>query len=376
MKNLKEIHLVYGRLGAKNFVLPVAKSCKGKSIIYCQTGRDKFIKKSKKIIDLPKWFNLKISFNRHFFINFFPSCLYLYILLSRNRNSKFIVHMNTFALFPLIIARLAGVKKRIYFNHGFPFINEENQSKLILYLIELTNIFFATDVITVSPKQLLSLKNNFITKIKKIRPIKPGSCCGISKSRIISISEFKEKKTNLYLKNKIYLTYIGRPLVRKGFPYIINLFENITELIPETKVKLQIIGIPESIIINALKDKTKINLIESISHTNNVDIYLKKSHITILPSTRESFGYALLEGAAQGNALALFDICGPDCLVADKYNGIIISKKSSSLEFAENLVNLITNLDKLSFLMTNARKSAFSFNQAKVLKSVRKNLDY
>ena len=111
--------------------------------------------------------------------------------------------MNTFALFPLIIARLAGVKKRIYFNHGFPFINEEKYSKLILYLIELANIFFATDVITVSPKQLTSLKNNFITKIKNIRPIKPGSCCGISKSRIISISEFKEKKANLYSKNKL-----------------------------------------------------------------------------------------------------------------------------------------------------------------------------
>tara|TARA_B100000886_G_scaffold338516_1_gene301535 strand:- start:551 stop:1681 length:1131 start_codon:yes stop_codon:yes gene_type:complete len=376
MKNIEEIHLIYGRLGAKNFVLPVAKSCKGKSIIYCQTENDKFIRKSKKIKDLPKWFNLKISLNAHFFINFFPSCIYLYILLSRNRNSKFIVHMNTFALFPLIIARLARVKKRIYFNHGFPFINEKNHSKLILYLIELTNIFFATDVITVSPKQLLSLKNNFITKIKNIRPIKPGSCCGISKSRIISISEFKKKKANLYLKNKLYLTYIGRPLIRKGFPYIINLFENITELIPEKNVKLQVIGISESMTKNALKDKTKINLIDSISYTNNVDIYLKKSHITILPSTRESFGYALLEGAAQGNALALFDICGPDCLVVDKYNGIIINKKSSSIEFAKNLVNLITNLDKLSFLMTNARKSAFSFNQAKVLKSVRENLDY
>ena len=141
MKKLEEIHLVYGRLGAKNFVLPVAKSCKGKSTIYCQTEKDQFIRKSKKIIDLPKWFNLKISFKKHFLINFFPSFLYLYILLSRNRNCKFIVHMNTFALFPLIIARLAGVKKRIYFNHGFPFIDEENYSKFILYLIELANIF-------------------------------------------------------------------------------------------------------------------------------------------------------------------------------------------------------------------------------------------
>ena len=189
-----EIHFVYGRLGAKNFVLPISESCEGKSIIYCQTANDNFIKTNAKIKDLPKWFNLKISLSLNFIVNFIPSCLFLFFLLSKNKNAKFIVHMNTFALFPLIIAKIAGVKKRIYFNHGFPFINEKGNSRLILYCIEFIDILFATDVITVSPKQLLKLKNNIITKLKDIRPIKPGSSCGIETSRIITLQKFRKKK--------------------------------------------------------------------------------------------------------------------------------------------------------------------------------------
>ena len=126
---------------------------------------------------------------------------------------------------------------------------------------------------------------------------------------------------------------------------------------------------------SSLKDKSKINLIDSTLYTNNVDFYLEKSHITVLPSSRESFGYALLEGAAQGNALALFDICGPDCLVKNKYNALIIDKQSSYSQFACKLAELINNPDELSFLMDNSRKSAYLFNQVKVLKSVRENLD-
>ena len=376
MKIIDEIHFVYGKLGAKNFVLPITENCKGKSIIYCQTAKDNFINTSEKIKDLPKWFNLKISLNLNFIINFIPSCLYLYFFLSKNKNKKFIVHMNTFALFPLIIAKIAGVKKRIYFNHGFPFIDEKGNSRFILYCIEFIDILFATDVITVSPKQLFSLKNNVITKIKDIRPIKPGSCCGISTARIINIDKLRKKKSSLYSNNTIYISYIGRPLLRKGFPYIIQLFEKITELLPEKKIKLQVIGISKSMIKNSLKNKTKINLIESTLYTDNVDFYLGKSHITILPSKRESFGYALLEGAAQGNALALFDICGPDCLVKNKYNALVIDKKSTYLQFAKKLAKLITNPDCLSLLMDNSRKSAYLFNQVKVLKSVRKQLDH
>ena len=136
MSILNEIHFVYGRVGALNFVLPIVKTCKGKSIIYCQDGNDNCSETDKRIIILPTWFNMKISLHYKFMVYFIPSCIYLYYLLSKNKQSKFIVHMNTFALFPLIIAKLAGVKKRIYFNHGFPFIGATFLMKIIFYIMK------------------------------------------------------------------------------------------------------------------------------------------------------------------------------------------------------------------------------------------------
>ena len=375
MNIFNEIHFVYGRVGALKFVLPIVKTCKGESIIYCQEGNDNCSETDKRIIILPSWFNMKISLEYKFIVYFIPSCIYLYYLLSKNKQSKFIVHMNTFALFPLIIAKLAGVKKRIYFNHGFPFIGATFLMKIIFYVIEFLNVYFSTQIITVSPKQLEKLKNNFITKLKPIKPIMPGSCCGISKSRIINLKDLKRKQSSLISnKNKIYITYIGRPLIRKGFPYVIKVFESLKEKLPNKNLMLQVIGVDEKTVYSALKDKSKIKSIISIKYTNNVDYFLNKSHITVLPSTRESFGYAFLEGAAKGNALAMFNICGPDCLVIENFNGVVVKSKSEYYKFAESLAEIIKNPKKLMKMMDNARESSFKFDQRKVLKSVRDNI--
>ncbi len=375
MNMFREIHLVYGRLGAVNFVLPIAKTCKGKSIIFCQDGNDNCSEIDERIVILPNWFNLKISLDFKFFLNLIPSCVYLYLLLAKNKKAKFIVHMNTFALFPLIIACLSGIKKRVYFNHGFPFVGATGIMVIIFYVIEFLNIIFSTQIITASPRQIDYLKNNIITKIRPIKPIKPGSCCGISRSRIISQEDFRRKKSLLTsAKSKIYITYIGRPLVRKGFPYVLKVFESLIELVPSKNIKLQIIGVDEEKVLNALKNKSTKKSILTIKYTKNVDYYLNKSHITLLPSSRESFGYAFLEGAAKGNALAMFDICGPDCLVKKNYNGIVVDFKSNYFNFAKSLAEIINNPKKLSKMMDNARQSSFEFEQEKVLKSVRDNI--
>ncbi len=372
MNTFTEIHFVYGRSGALNFVLPIVKTSKGKSIIYCQEGNDDCKEIDKRIIILPHWFDMKISLKHKFIINFIPSCIYLYSLLLKNRKTKFIVHMNTFALFPLVIATLAGVKKRVYFNHGFPFIGASLTMKIIFYFIELLNIVFSTQIITVSPKQLEKLKNNLITKLKTIKSTFPGSCCGISKSRIINLKDLRRKQSSLILKkSKIYITYIGRPLIRKGFPYVIQVFECLKEMIPDKNLQLQVIGVDQKKVYDALKDKSKIDSIISIKYTNDVDYFLNKSHITMLPSTRESFGYAFLEGAAKGNALALFDICGPDCLVKKNYNGIVIESNAKYFVFARSLAEIINKPKELIKMMNNARKSSLKFDQVKVLKSVR-----
>ena len=101
---------------------------------------------------------------------------------------------------------------------------------------------------------------------------------------------------------------------------------------------------------------------------------MRKSSITILPSIREGFGYALLEGAASGNALLTFNMIGPDSLVKNNYNGILIPYGEKPKAYATEICNLIVNPEKLKRLMQNARKSAKNFDKNIILESLRRIL--
>ena len=124
---MKEIHFVFTTLGTKRFILPIAQSYKGEYKIYCQLADKDQVFNHPNVFFLPKWFNLKISLTTSFWL-FIPSCIYLYKLIKKEKNISFIAHMTTYAFFPLLVAFFAGVKKRIYFNHGFANILNEKKS--------------------------------------------------------------------------------------------------------------------------------------------------------------------------------------------------------------------------------------------------------
>ena len=51
-----------------------------------------------------------------------------------------------------------------------------------------------------------------------------------------------------------------------------------------------------------------------------------------------------IEGAACGNALICFDIMGPDSLVKNNFNGLII-QKDSAFDFAKRVMELVKDKD-------------------------------
>ncbi len=371
---MKEVHFVFGNLGAKRFIIPIAESLKGKFEIYCQLANKDKPFSHKNVYFLPKWFNVKIALSSPFLL-YIPSCIYLYLFFRRNKNINLVAHMTTYAFFPLLIAFLAGIKNRIYFNHGFANIDAPIQSKYALMIIEFINTLLSTKTITVSPMHKNKIDCSLIGKLKKIYTTYPGSCCGIEKSRIINIEELNQKIRNIYKKeSEIYITYIGRPFNRKGFPFILEIFENILKLNPCKKVKLQLIGISNNIVIDKVKNKDILKFVKVIEYTDNIDFYLRKSCFMILPSLREGFGYAFLEAAASGNALAGYKIIGPDSLIRDSFNGVTFSKNVTSKNFAEVISNIINNPDYLAKLMLNARNTSLSFERKIVLSSLREIL--
>ena len=369
-----ELHFVYGGIAAKNFILPISKSCKNESIIFYQKSSINDNLTINGISALPNWFDIKISPKLNFLI-LIRSLFYLSRLLKKHPNCEVITHMTTYSFFALIISLLVKVKKRIYFNHGFAHIGSKGFEKIFLFTLEFFNCLFASKVITVSPSHLNFIKKGLIYKAAEIKSTYPGSCSGIDKSKLISLDALNKKCLNLSSRdNYIYLSYIGRPYVRKGFPFILKIFELIRDKMPSTKIKLQIIGITKDQIFDKLNEKDNIRFIDPVGYTNDVFYYLRKSSITILPSLREGFGYALLEGAASGNALVTFNMIGPDSLVKNNYNGILIPYGNDPKVYANEICKLINNLEKLKRFMKNSRESAKNFEQDIILESLRKIL--
>ncbi len=371
---MREIHIVYGGIATKNFIFPIAKSSKSESLIFYQMSNQNDILKIDGVYAFPNWFNLKISSKLNFFI-LIRSLFYLSRLLKKHSQYKLITHMTTYSLFPLLVALCLKIKNRVYFNHGFAHIGSKGLIQIILFVLEFLNCFMATKVITVSPSQLKKIKKGFIPKKSNINSTFPGSCSGIDLSNLIDKDALKKKCLSINNKdNIIYISYIGRPYVRKGFPFILKIFEDLRKEMPSRKIILQVIGIRKKKIFKELNDKNVINYIETIEQTNDVFFYLRKSVITILPSIREGFGYALLEGAVSGNALVTFNMIGPDSLVKNNHNGILIEYGSKPNIFANEIFKLISKPEKLKFLMNNSRKSAKDFDRNIVLKSLRKFL--
>lgn len=369
-KKVFDIHFVYGSLAVKKFILPISNQSKNNTKIFFQPINDKDIFDSPNVVRLPKWFNVKILLNKRLLL-LLPSFIYLFVLLFRYKEDRIITHMTTYSFLPLLVAYILRMNNRIYFNHGFANIGSKGVVKYILFWLEVVNSFLATKVITVSPSHLKEVENTLISKFTPILSTLPGSCCGILKSKIIT-EENLEKKIIL-LNNpdqKFIITYIGRPLKRKGYPYILELFKELTKNLPEINFSLQIIGINSEIVNYSISKFKCKNSIKIINYTDDVYKYLYKSYIVVLPSMREGFGYALLEGAACGNALVCFDIIGPDSLVKENYNGITAPIGTSAKYFARKITNLIKDKNELIRLIRNSRNSSLNFQRENVLDSI------
>ena len=90
---------------------------------------------------------------------------------------------------------------------------------------------------------------------------------------------------------------------------------------------------------------------------------------------REGFGYALLEGALMGNALASFELIGPYSIIKNTCSGICLPLGTKPEVFANEISKLILNTNHLACLMKNAWTTAKKYDRQLVLKSARQHIN-
>ena len=182
---------------------------------------------------------------------------------------------------------------------------------------------------------LVSLTERDLTKLKKLNP----------KSFVIPNSvTFIPDQISL-LKQKTILT-IGRIDFPKGYDLLISMFEKLSLLQPDWKLKIVGDG-PLKVEINSRIEKSGLKgKIEIIPPTDKIiDQYLDAS-VYVMTSRTEGLPMVLLEAQACGLPIVSFNCeTGPSEIIADGENGYLI----------ENF-DVDAMVEKLNFLCSNPEK--------------------
>jgi glycosyltransferase involved in cell wall biosynthesis len=262
-------------------------------------------------------------------------------LLFKTRPTSIISHNTKSSLLPLLSARLAKVNNIIYYNHGVSYLGYNGLTAKILMLLESINCFLATEVITVSNDMVLALKE--LTN-KKIKLIHNGSACGLDLQKYSrkknSYNSFR-KRHNIDPKD-IVCVFIGRPVKRKGYHFIISLWTN--HFFNKMNYKLILCGSGYSYLKDSLNEVPK-NIIP-LGFVDDIPNVLTSSDCLILPSLHEGLSYAALEAMASRCIVISNDIPGIANLVENKVSGYLL-KPNDEKEYLKKIKSIQANgIDK------------------------------
>jgi len=289
----------------------------------------------------------------------------LHILLRVNPEI-IISHNSKSSVLPLILSYIVGIKHRIYYNHGVPYTAYTGLIRLSLYSVEILNILFSSQIITVSEPMRQILQDNFPNS-KNVLFIHNGSACGIELDSFqiynsIQKAEFR-RHFNFNLKPEDFVfIFIGRPLERKGFPLIIKIWD---KYIKQENMKLILCGPTDKDLIKVI-NKIPSNII-SFGFVKNINEVLACSDILLLPSYHEGLSYACMEAQASGVVIVGNNINGINCLIDNNKTGYLIDKNSVK-EYVRIIKNIMSDRNSLDIISCNARISVEKYSRTIFLK--------
>ena len=360
MKNIKVLHFIYGDLGFNNFLYPLIKYQKNKSVSQevVLGGKD---------IDLSV-FKTKKGKGLHFGYKFgarspFVSFLKIYRLISRKSPTTIVAHMTLYATYPLLISKLLRIENRIYMCHGLSFLGYKGFIRLALKVIDIINIGLSTKTICVTPSICDEAKK--INKKKDIVTIQPGSAVGLSLDKYITEKEIEDKCDDVQKRSQLKILYVGRGTKRKGIYELLDAASS--KIILEKNIIIDLVGFNAGQMkLGSKKIPKNIRF-----HGFQIDVrpFYRHSDIIILPSWHDGFGYTLLEGAAFGCAMLASNIPGPDSLVIDNINGRLLTPRSSK-EIEKIILDYHNDRATLSKHMKNAYLTSLNYKEEKILSQI------
>ncbi len=232
-------------------------------------------------------------------------------------------HQTRSALLPLLAARLEKIPRRIYHNHGMPYLGYNGPVRWILRSIERANGALANRHLFVSRSVLAEAVRDGLADPEKACVIADGSIAGIDPSAFpvdsLAADARERARTAFGLENRFVLGYVGRPVRRKGFHLLLDAWRR-TQL--GSRGVLLIAGCtPEETRIAAAADVAGVR---ALGHLDDMIPFYAACDAVALPSMHEGFSYALLEAAAAERAVIGSDIPGVRCALIAGKTGLLV----------------------------------------------------
>lgn len=238
----------------------------------------------------------------------FKALFALYKYIKINKFDIVSGHTPKAGMLAMLAARLAGVKKRIYFRHGLVYETATGIKRQILLWSERLASWCSTKTVCVSPYLIeRSLKDN-LSSPEKLIILNRGSCTGIDAINYFNPKLYKEiDKKNLRAsfnipENAFVIGFVGRMVRDKGIIELVEAYNKLKELYPQ--VYLLLVGPLEErdAIPNVLVDYIhhEKNIVCTGLVENNMPLFYSIMDVFILPTHREGLGVSLLEAESMG----------------------------------------------------------------------------
>lgn len=233
----------------------------------------------------------------------------LYKLIRKEKYNAVFGHTPKGAMVAMIAAKLAGVKNRIYYRHGFIYTTATGLKYKILKTVERVTSLLASKIINVSPSLGERAIKDKINKENKQIVIGKGTCGGIDTLNTFNPDLIKEDEIarlrNLIRisQNNLVIGFCGRICIEKGVRELIEGFNIFKRRHPEIKPLLLILGAYDT------RDILPENYKEIIHNSPDIIApgkilkeelpkYYSLMNVITLPSYREGFGMCVIEAGA------------------------------------------------------------------------------
>lgn len=295
---------------------------------------------------------------------YFRSLIGFIKYIKKSKPDIVVLHTTTLALLPLILLLVAFPRiKRVYFNHGVPYVGYSGALRHTLKFIESFNIKLADAVYTITEAMSQILKS--LAPNREILVIGSGSACGIE-FRYKDFDDLQVARKNAreklgYAPEDKILLYVGRFVKRKG---ILDLLDAWSMISNKKNFHLILVG-PTAMDLDGVFGSVNEG-ISALGYRRDPSIYYLVADALCVPSHHEGLGYTYLEAASFGCVPVSSDIPGPTDFVKHLVTGIVV-ERMNPYDISTKLDLLFEDKSVLSQLSASAFVEAKRYERKEII---------